>query len=137
MGMEGFAARLRRAHRAFEDQLGEMVGEELRRMGVKPTGKDDPVTQQSVARWFAGTLPEHARMVALATVLGVDPGWLSYGSGGDEGQQGAHLNGNPGPIVGPTVNRVLPKEVSRLEDEKPARKGTPARRPRGRTAVAS
>jgi transcriptional regulator with XRE-family HTH domain len=81
MGLAGFPSRLRRAFRAFEDrlgrdltqtELGEMVGKQL---------KEGAISQQSVARWFAGTLPEHARMVALAEVLGVDPGWLSYGSG--------------------------------------------------------
>lgn len=76
---EGFARRLRRAFRAFEDrtgedvtqtQLGVLVGKEL-------DGK--PITQQSVDRWFGGTRPDHERMIALAAVLDVDPGWLSYG----------------------------------------------------------
>jgi transcriptional regulator with XRE-family HTH domain len=89
MGIEGFASRLRRAFRALEDrlgrdltqtELGEMVGKQLR---------EDAISQPSVARWFAGTLPEHYRMVALAQVLGVDPGWLGYGSGEDEGDQPA------------------------------------------------
>lgn len=143
MGMEGFAARLRKAHRAYEDRLGHdvtqteigaLVGEELLRMGVKPRSKEDVVTQQSVARWFAGTLPEHVRMVALATVLGVDPGWLSYGSGSDEGQQGAKTNG-------PTRPRI-PVEVANIEDYAvdvpmpPVRKKRVGKKPGDRSARA-
>lgn len=85
MGMEGFANRLRRAFRAFEDRLGRDVTQtELGELVGQAMGKD-AITQQSVGRWFAGTLPDHPHVVALATVLGVDPGWLSYGSGEDNG----------------------------------------------------
>jgi hypothetical protein len=154
MGMEGFAMRLRKAFRAYEDrvgrditqtELGEMVGVELARMGVKPTSKDDTlaVTQQSVARWFAGTLPEHTRMVALATVLGVDPGWLSYGSGEDEGGQGSEKPSGT-PVQPPPAHQPPPpkrtppplQEPEVLETRwiRPRKKAK--RRPGDRSAVA-
>lgn len=54
----------------------------------------------------------------------------------DEGREGAPTNGAPDLINGPTIQRQLPKEVSRLDEEKPSRKGVAKRRPHGRTALA-
>src|SRR4051812_21629410 len=97
MGMEGFAARLRKAFRAYEDRVGRDVTQtELGALVGAEIG-EGPITQQSVGRWFAGTLPEHARMVALADVLGVDPGWLSYGSG-EARQDEAARGSTPVPV---------------------------------------
>jgi transcriptional regulator with XRE-family HTH domain len=97
MSIEGFAGRLRRAFRAYEDRVGRDITQtELGELVGAALG-EDPITQQSVARWFAGTLPEHPRMVALAKVLGVDPGWLSYGSGEEEGRQAAPRVPTPSP----------------------------------------
>jgi transcriptional regulator with XRE-family HTH domain len=62
--------------------------------------------------------------------------WLAWGDP-PEGQQGAHRNGNPGPLIGPTIRTHVQSEVSRLDDPTPARKENPKRRPpRDRTAMA-
>ena len=106
MGMEGFAARLRHAFRAYEDRLGRDVTQTELGEIVGTAMGEAPITQQSVARWFAGTLPEHPRMVALAEVLGVDPGWLSYGSG-DEGGQGAPKRTSPPLTPVPIIERRM------------------------------
>ena len=109
MGMEGFAARLRQAFRAYEDRLGRDVTQtELGEIVGKAMG-EAPITQQSVARWFAGTLPEHPRMVALADVLGVEPGWLSYGSG-EEGEQSAKKRSSPPVTPVPIIERRMAGE---------------------------
>lgn len=136
-GIEGFAGRLRRAFRAWEDrmgrdatqtELGELVGEAM---------GEEAISQQSVARWFAGTLPEHPRMVALARVLGVDPGWLSYGSGEDDaGNQPAMPNVPP--RVPQNAKRIEPSDPPPgVVVDAPARRPVGKRRPGDRTALAS
>lgn len=80
-GLAGFGKRLRKAHRDYEDRLGRDVSQtEIGVVVGKRLGEKKPVSQQSVGRWFGGTLPEYPRMEALAEILGVDPGWLAFGT---------------------------------------------------------
>ena len=80
MGLEGFDKRLRKAFRAWEDRIGRDVSQtELGEIVGERLGEKKPISQQSVARWFAGTLPEYPRLEALADVLGVYAGWLAFG----------------------------------------------------------
>jgi hypothetical protein len=65
--------------------------------------------------------------VALAKVLGVDPGWLSYGSGEEEGRQAAPRVPTPSPemfrpiATGDDLRRALgepiPKKRRRNGDD--------------------
>jgi len=57
-----------------QDWLAEAVSKEL---GLAPS---DYFTQGSVSRWLKGTEPSLETIVALAKILDVDPGWLSFGS---------------------------------------------------------
>jgi hypothetical protein len=136
MGIEGFATRLRRAFRAFEDHLGRDVTQsELGELVGQALG-EEPITQQSVGRWFNGTLPEHVRMVALADVLGVDPGWLSYGTG--EGGGPIAMPGSPR-TTAPIPVSPRPRGVAvNPPRERPAAGKSAAKRPRrgDRSAIA-
>ena len=100
MGMEGFAGRIRRAFRAWEDRLGRDVTETELGELVGKAFDGRPISQQSINRWFAGTVPDHARLIALAKVLEVDPGWLAYGSG-EEGDGDQNDGGSAATIPTP------------------------------------
>jgi transcriptional regulator with XRE-family HTH domain len=54
--------------------LGAEVGREL--------GAAEPVTQSTISKWMSGaSAPQDTdTMVALAKVLEVDPGWLTFGA---------------------------------------------------------
>lgn len=42
---------------------------------------EEPLSQSAVSRWFRGSVPRDvAAVVAIAELLGVDPGWLLFGS---------------------------------------------------------
>jgi hypothetical protein len=140
MGMAGFAKRLRKAFRAWEDQVGRDVTEtELGELvGKKYDGS--PISQASVNRWFSGTLPDHGRMVALAEVIGADPGWLAYGPDEDQqGEQGAKpINGTPAPRIPVTsvnIDDFTTKDIP-VPDEPRKGKKQP-RKNSGRSAMAS
>ena len=62
---------LREGHRVTYTSLAERLGAALGR----------PITVAAVQRWFDGTREPKDResLAALASVLGVDPGWLAYG----------------------------------------------------------
>jgi hypothetical protein len=119
MGLDGFDRRLRRAHRAFEDRLGRDVNQtELGAMVGKRLGEPKPITQASVHRWFAGTLPDHVRMVALAEILGVDPGWLAYG---DWTPPATGLPREPERAVGETEMALRPRAVGEARGDRASR----------------
>ena len=74
-----FNNRVRLAHRHREAELNRDLGQA--EIGVEMgkllgTGK---LTQATVSRYFRDTEPELAKICALATVLGVDCGWLAFG----------------------------------------------------------
>ena len=111
----GFGQRAREARRLWTvrhdeeltyARIGEMVAER--------TGRGDPYSHQAVRKWFVlGQEPEYQAAAALAEVLGVDPGWLAFGTGeagatsGDE--KGAPVVEAPIPMrqidVGPKRTR--------------------------------
>lgn len=54
-----------------QEWLAEAVSNEL--------GLKEPLTQSAVSRWMRGEGISLKKLVALAKVLGVDPGWLAFG----------------------------------------------------------
>lgn len=52
------------------------IREKMRERGINLTG-------ETVRRWFTGgVMPQPDAMVALASIIGVDPGWLAHGTTG-------------------------------------------------------
>lgn len=74
-----FSERMAEAHSYFlwkskakslsQEALAVLVGERLGRS----------LTQSAVGRWFRGSVPDTATISAIASVYGVDPGWLAFG----------------------------------------------------------
>lgn len=66
----------RRGSRVTLAQLGAMVAEAQQ-------GREAAYAASVVARWIKGEQDPGSRdqWIALAAVLGVDPGWLTYGTG--------------------------------------------------------
>jgi transcriptional regulator with XRE-family HTH domain len=65
-------------HRAaLRDSQGRLAQAEIGRRVARVLGMKEPIPQPAVAKWFnRNTLPSVSRLIALATVLEVDPGWL-------------------------------------------------------------
>jgi hypothetical protein len=117
-----------------QEALGALVGWDKFKVsrlerGAQPLSRDDAIALAKVDPQNRG------------------PSWLMFGEkdsdiepfdqDDDEGGQGAPVNGNPPITIPPTVHRTVPKEVSRLEEDPPARGKASKRPPRGRTALAS
>src|SRR6185312_949436 len=65
-----FYSRKRTEPDLTQDEVARRVGRAVRRA----------FTQSTAQRWFAGGLPRDTRTgIALASELGVDPGWLYFG----------------------------------------------------------
>lgn len=54
-----------------QEWLAEAVS---RKLGLR-----EPLTQGTVSRWLKGSEPDLVTIAAIASVLGVDPGWLAFG----------------------------------------------------------
>lgn len=149
MSLEQFAVRIWAAHNAYEGRVGRrvtqadlavMVSARLEERGRKG------VTQSAVARWFDGTVPDDHKLLALADLYGVDPGWLRYGALSAAPQQRVspaldterrEVPDEPGIPVGRLANEMFPKRAVAGDPIRPATsrgarspKG-PKRRPKG------
>lgn len=77
----GFAQRLRRAIRRFEDRsLGGMTvkQEEFAQAVSLELGKRPAYSGSAVGKWLAGIAPDIETIAAVATVCTVRPGWLAF-----------------------------------------------------------
>jgi transcriptional regulator with XRE-family HTH domain len=76
----GFRDRLFRAWYLFQAREGGERSQEWLAEAVSAhLGLEDTLTQSAVSRWLNGAVPPLGTIVALAKVLGVDPGWLAFG----------------------------------------------------------
>lgn len=105
----------RRGSRVTLAVLGELVADAM-------PGRETPYAASVAARWVKGEQDPGSRdqWLALAGVLGVDPGWLTYGTGAMTAKEGQSA-----PIVlDPTLpTGGLPPEYF---DQSKSRKLTPA-----------
>lgn len=76
----GMRDRLFRAWYLFQAREGEPRSQGWLAQEVSSLLRlEEPLTQGSVSRWFKGAEPNLKTIVAIAQVLGVDPGWLAFG----------------------------------------------------------
>lgn len=69
-----FAVRLKGLRERREIEQKELAAEVTRL-----EGRAKPYTQASASGWMAGSATRLPVILALATYLGVDPGWLAFG----------------------------------------------------------
>jgi hypothetical protein len=77
---DGFAQRLRRAVRYWEDRSGDrdITQGELAEKVASAMKRAKPFSQGAVSGWFSGTVPDADVIGAIAEVCGVRAGWLAY-----------------------------------------------------------
>lgn len=80
---------------------GELTQEWLAASVSRELRLKEPLTQSAVSRWFKGAVPRDlATIIAIAKLLGVDPGWLAFGSASQA----------PPPTDGPQARYLPPPE---------------------------
>lgn len=122
------ARRIFLAHLELSYRLGRKVtlaefGESI----AREMGRDAPFTAAAVSRWEKGTqIPSPRVIEAIASLTGLDPGWLSHGD--KTAAPGPRPRMHEPPLPSPTAEHARPADAQpshAVEDERIREKRRP------------